>query len=630
MFNKDQLAALAKQQAQDIAVTGKFMGLMGFGQPLQGGAVSFSGQYDSLVANAAEQNINVASFVPAALLSLQEKINDKANFGKLLDSIGTGVTAHRNRHGGDMPSAALVASALSNAALLHDGLSSSATGGLYDSASVNGAAAKEFFMDSVSSHNSAHAAEVPTLAMVTIATTIANAMPIVSYLPNPKGSQTVPMVYVRQVANRDYGQTLKGDFLDGEKAANQYFDSVHRLELTSADQTTFTVKAHRCVEPGTLTPDATSGRLPLVAGATTINVGGLAFAGDEQTHATSGSTTGKLSVLAFDQDGVTLNGVAYKLISGYVDLDKDEVSITLDKALPADVKVIANVVANYEAKDANSNFILVPPGVEAKIEYQSVTARAIRAIYTASIDAITQMQNELGVDMRAAFVAVVIAKLMFEQNCRLLAEAKDRAVGIGSVRELDLSRGSSMTVAFNKTSDIASEIIPAVEEQKRRMIEDTAHAPSGFDVYVTGSLSTLMRSLADDTNFVPSGITLGAPNSMVRLGSRGTDNYYYLPSNAGVLDEGEDIIDVGGVDTVVTFAEMMMIARNEVAAKSMFLGHVAVPVVTGDVQAVAFEQGVTFYTRQAAELNKNKRFGRQSSVLRILNLPKSMTTAVTP
>ena len=98
MFNKDQLAALAKQQAQDIAVTGKFMGLMGFGQPLQGGAVSFSGQYDSLVANAAEQNINVASFVPAALLSLQEKINDKANFGKLLDSIGTGVTAHRNRH----------------------------------------------------------------------------------------------------------------------------------------------------------------------------------------------------------------------------------------------------------------------------------------------------------------------------------------------------------------------------------------------------------------------------------------------------------------------------------------------------------------------------------------------------
>lgn len=631
MFTKDQLSAASKQQARDIAVTGKFIGLMGYGQPLKPGAVSFAGQYDSLVANAAEQDINIASIVPESLLTLQEKINHKKGFGKLLDSIASGVTAYRNRHGGDMPSAALVASALSNAALLYNGqLNQSNTAGLFDSATVHSQSSKEFFMDSLSSHASAHAAEVPTLAMVTVATTIANAMPIVAYLPNPKGSQTVPMVYVRQVANRDYGQTRKGDFLDGEKAAAQYFDSVHRLELTSTDQKTFTVQARRCVLPGTFTPDTNAGRLPLVAGATTINVGGLAFAGDEQTHASSGSTTGQLPVLAFDQDGVTLAGTSYKLISGSVNLDDDIITITLDKELPAGVKVIANVVANYEAKDSNNNFILTPPGVDAKIDYQSVTARAIRAIYTASIDAITQMQNELGVDMRAAFVAVVIAKLMYEQNCRLLAEAKARAIGMGSVRELDLSRGSSMTVAFNKTSDIASEIIPAVEEQKRLMTQDTAHAPSGYDIYVTGSLSTLMRSLADDTNFVPSGITLGAPNSMVRLGSRGTDNYYYIPSTADVIAEGEEVIDDNGNQVIVTFAEMLIVARNEMAAKAMFIGHVAVPVITGDVQAVAFEQGVTFYTRQAAEVNKNKRFGRQASLLRVLNLPKSMTTAAKP
>lgn len=627
MFSKEQLAAASKQQAQDIAVTAKFMSLMGFGVPPKSGTVSFSGQYDSLVANAAENKRNIAGFIPNALLQLAASVQDKSNFSLLLDSINTGITAYRNRHGGDMPNAALVAMALGNAASLYE-LDSTKTGGLYDSANVNSASVKEFFLDSVSSHASAHTAEVPTLAMVTIATTIANALPLISFLPNPKGSQTVPMVYVRQVAAQSYGQTKKGDFLDGAKAAAQYFDAVHRLEMTSADQITWTIKAYRCVNEGTMTPDTASGRLPLVAGATSINIGGLAFAIDQQDHITSGKTTGTLNIYAYDRDGITLDGVVYKLVSGTVNLDTDTVTIVLDKALAADIKVIANVVANYEAKDANNNKILTAPSVDAQLDYAAVTAYGIRAQYTASIDAITQMQNELGVDMRAAFVAVVIAKLMFEQSCRLLSDAKARAVGSGLIRELDLTRGSDMTAAFNNTSSIAAEIVPAVEETKRRICEDTAHMPSGFDIYVTGSLSTLMRSLADDTNFVPSGLTLGTPNNMVRLGSRGSDNYYYIPHTAGVLDEGEVTIVVGGTPTAVQFAEALVCARNEMAAKSMFVGHIAVPVVTEDVRAQMFEQGVTFYTRQAAELNKHKRFGRQSFVLRVLNLPKSLTTEV--
>lgn len=627
MFSKEQLAAASKQQAQDIAVTAKFMSLMGFGAPPKSGTVSFSGQYDSLVANAAENKRNIAGFIPNALLQLAASVQDKSNFSLLLDSINTGITAYRNRHGGDMPNAALVAMALGNAASLYE-LDSTKTGGLYDSANVNSASTKEFFLDSVSSHASAHTAEVPTLAMVTIATTIANALPLISFLPNPKGSQTVPMVYVRQVAAQSYGQTKKGDFLDGAKAAAQYFDAVHRLEMTSADQITWTIKAYRCVNEGTMTPDTASGRLPLVAGATSINIGGLAFAIDQQDHITSGKTTGTLNIYAYDRDGITLDGVVYKLVSGTVNLDTDTVTIVLDKALAADIKVIANVVANYEAKDANNNKILTAPSVDAQLDYAAVTAYGIRAQYTASIDAITQMQNELGVDMRAAFVAVVIAKLMFEQSCRLLSDAKARAVGSGLIRELDLTRGSDMTAAFNNTSSIAAEIVPAVEETKRRICEDTAHMPSGFDIYVTGSLSTLMRSLADDTNFVPSGLTLGTPNNMVRLGSRGSDNYYYIPHTAGVLDEGEVTINVGGTPTAVQFAEALVCARNEMAAKSMFVGHIAVPVVTEDVRAQMFEQGVTFYTRQAAELNKHKRFGRQSFVLRVLNLPKSLTTEV--
>lgn len=637
MFSKEQLAQLSKEQATHTSLTGRFLQLMGYGDKTKDGAISFGAQYDSLVANANEANIAKASFVPESLLILEENLKGKvlpngkgSAFHAILDSIATGTQAYKNRHGGDMPSAGLVASALANASLLYKGLDVSMTGGMYDSANTGNQLAKEYFLDSVSAGASSHMAEVPALAMVTIATTIANAMPIVAYLPNPKGTQTVPLVYVRQVAKNNYGQTRRNEYLDGINAAGQYFDSVHRLALTTdVERKSFTVKAYRCVESAKiLIPDVTSGRLPLVAGATTINVSGIPFATDHNNHGQGGATTGKLSLLPLSRDQVTIGNVNVRMISGEVDLDTDTITIVFDTAIPEGINVIANVVANYEAKDGNNTPILNAPSVDAKLEYSSVTAYAIRSIYVATIDALTQMQNELGVDMRSAFIAVVISKLMLEQNTRLLHQAKERAIGQGSVRALDLSRGSDMTQAFNNTSSIAAEIIPALEDSKRRVISRSTHTPIGFDVYVTGTLSTLMKSLADDTNFIPTGLTLGAPNNIVRIGSRGSDNFYYLPEGMGVLEEVQDVYDPLDPTATSTASELLLVARNGEPAKSVFVGHIAVPVLTDDVRANAFESGVQFYTRQASEVNKTDRFGGQVFVLKIFNLPSSLTTRI--
>lgn len=630
MFDTKTLTDSSKEQAQNIAVTAKFVGLMGYGKPLQNGAVTFGAQYDSIVANATKAGFRKEAIIPAPLLVIESALEGKVgidgsrSFNAILDSINFGFTAHQNRNGGDNPHAALVATSLINAAQHYAGLTGKETDGIFDSASNVNSAAKDYFLDSVSSAQSAHTAEVPTLAMVTIATTLANALPIVAYLPNPKGSQTVPLLYVRQIAANNYGQTRKSEFLDGASAAKQYFDSVHRFEMETADNKSFSIKAYRCVQAGTMKPDDTSGRLPLVIGASLITIAGIPLANDEQSYRTSGATTGEMSLYALNSEGITVDGEVYKFTAGKINLETDTITFTLDKALPADIKVVAHVVANYEAKDENNKSILTTPSVDAKLEYDAVTAYGIRAIYTATIDALTQMQNELGVDMRAAFIAVVISKLMLEQNVRLLQTARDRAIGEGSVRGVDLLRGSSMTQAFNRTAEIAGELIPAVEETKRRIISKSNHTPSGFDIYVTGSLGTLARTLADDTNFIPSGLTLGAPNSITRLGSRGTDNYYYIPEEAEVLDFGE--MDLSG--TAVQYSEMLIIARNDVAAKSVFVGHIAVPVVTNDVRSHEFEQGVTFYTRQAAQMNRNKRFGGQVAVLKIMNLPASLTQEV--
>jgi hypothetical protein len=69
---------------------------------------------------------------------------------------------------------------------------------------------------------------------------------------------------------------------------------------------------------------------------------------------------------------------------------------------------------------------------------------------------------------------------------------------------------------------------------------------------------------------------------------------------------------------------MLVIARNSEAAKSIFVGHTAVPIVSLAVTKEAFEKGVGIYGRNAAEQNPNPRFADQCEVVNIINLPESL------
>lgn len=641
MYDNDkQLEKAQNAMAAEIRASQNLLDAMGLGQAKKTD-VELLQQFDGLVAQYKENKMSPEAFIPPSLQAIKETLKDPESFGYLLDSIQKGVIIYRNRHGGDMPSASLVASALCQAAVLHTLKDSSQANGLFDSAQAMGGKEIQGFFDSVSAHAHAHTAEVPSLAMVVIAATIANALPVISYLPNPMGTNSVPLVYVRQVSNLSFGQTDSNEYLDGANAALQYFDNVHRFKMTTdATRKTFTVTTKRKVDASTLVADANSGRLPILAGASSVSVGGIYVAEDHSGHATSSMKTGTLQLVAADTEGFKIGATTYKVTAGTTNIGTDTISITFDTAIPAGVDVIASVVGDYEAVDNENKPILTPPGSDVKLEYAVIHAYPIRALYTASIDAITQLQNELGVDQRAAFVAIVISKLMLEQTTRLLTDARKRARGTGRERKVDILRGSDYTVAFNKSSDIASEILPAIDDTKRRIVEDTQAQPSGFDVFVTGSLSTLCKTMADDTNFIPTAIPFGLPNSIVRIGSRGSDNFYYVPESSNIVFEGAEnyTVQVPNPDTDVgglvneqrerSISEMLIVPRHEQAAKSQFIGHVAVPVVTGDVTSQNFTRGVQFYSRQAAQLNNNSRFGYQAWIVKVENLPKTLSEAV--
>ena len=55
MFDQETLAKEVKQQSQQIAVTSKFMTMLGLGTAVRAGEAGLDAQYDSIVAHAAEK-----------------------------------------------------------------------------------------------------------------------------------------------------------------------------------------------------------------------------------------------------------------------------------------------------------------------------------------------------------------------------------------------------------------------------------------------------------------------------------------------------------------------------------------------------------------------------------------------
>ena len=618
-FTQEALKEASALYAQQNLVAANFLQAMNYkdGKPQDSTAL-----FDSNLNNAHSTKTNVNAIVPKEITDLLDMFKDNPNSKKqLLDSVALGIEEYRNRHG-QLPHASTVATALCAAKSIYADLKYETTGGLFDSAKDAKSKQPEVtsFYDSVHSQASTHVADVPAMAMVTITMLIANASPITAYLPNPKGTATLPLIYVRHIAGRDYGSTRKGDYLDGIKAAKQYFDAVHKFVLTTADNKTFTVTTKRQRTDANAPTGAD--RLPIVVGANRAYLNGILVGTDEYAVNKKNALASKFEPI--EDVVVQIAGVNYKLESGTHNAETDTINLVFDKVLPATAKVHVTTVADYERTDSSTGKqILLAPNTDIDLDYSAIHAYGVRAIYNATIDALMQIQNELGVDMRSAFVAIVISKLMLEQNTRLLTELSERADGLGLARVVDLSRGSYMTAAFNKTADIGAEIFPAIEEGKRRIVESTGHRPSGYDIYITGVMGSLMNSLTDDTHFIPSALTIGMPNEIVRIGSKGSDNYYYVPTQAAILAEGETTV----ANVTTLFSEMLITGRNVEAAKSVCVGHVAVPVVTGDVRSEDFKQGVTYYSKMAAQVNGITRYANQIVKLKIINLPKSLTTS---
>lgn len=523
----------------------------------------------------------------------------------IIRGLQKGIATYQSRNGGEYPSDGLIASALQDAANMLDELN-------------------------ISADSSAHVATVPALTLVTIASRIASGLPIVAMLPNPIGSQTLPMVNVRHIAKNDRGHLKEGDYIDGDKAPAQFIDSYFEFKATSADQKVFTVSPTVSYLNDTQEPDPTALALPFVKGGVGILVNGKLVATDKATASTASSTSTLVEVpnLSFTVDGVAVKA------TGTANYANHSVEITFTNALPAGVEVTATMFADYE-REENGKTLIQEPALNIVTEKGDLSAYSIRSSYTSTVEAITQMQAELGVDVRAALIALVSGKLYLEQNMRLLDRAKRMAKANGLVFEADISRGHDMTAAFNNSRDQSIELIPTIKSAILAINSQSNHAATGYDIYVSGPMAILFDLLPDDTRYVPTNAAVGANNQIIRIGTlQGGINVYSVPEtkNFKLFESGVKTVKIphdpsdplDDEEIQVSFAEIMIVARNSEAAKSIFVGHTPCPVIAREYLGERYKSGVTYFARMCVEINPIQQYSNQSAVIQVLNLPKSI------
>lgn len=534
--------------------------------------------------------------LPTSLQSLFDSIGSEEGRTLILRGMEIGIQQYKNANGGDMPSDALIASGLS-------------AGALVLSQKDKGTYCKPMF-DSLSFDHSESLSIVPNVVLATIATRIATGLPIIAYLPNPMGSNEVPIVYARTVANKDWGAMAANDYLDGSKAAHPYIDSRRQFAMSNGGSGlvyTVTPRVHYA-SYSALTPDTGSIAAPFLAGRVRILVNGVEVAHDRsKDHPTKTGT----STLQAVQD-VTLESTAILLASGTASLSTHLITATFTAALPAGAVVTAEIILDFERKDSTGVPILGAAGVDILLEGKSIYAYPVQSFVFASVGAMSNMQRELNIDARAAGVAMVQAKFYLEQTVYLLKQAKKISVAYGRTLTFDASRGvtGGASSAYNTSAELMSEFKSVLSQAKIAINKDVGNSISTFDVYCTDKGSVLFGRLAELKGYTEIPNIVGAADAITRIGyfDDGT-NVYHVPSQIALFTE------------TTTTAEVMVIARSSDPAKSMFVGFTAVPPIIRDFDPTAFEQGVAIYSRNAADINPLSRFGQQVAVINMTNLP---------
>lgn len=562
--------------------------------------------FDSMLASHQGGRDAAMSELPKSLqrmLSSKYMSDDKQ---AIFDGLADGIAEYQRRHGGDMPNAYAVAAALTTAASMFGGEKQDPNENTFDSLTLQ--------------HHEALSI-VPAATSVVIAYGISNSLPIVTMLPNPMGSNELPLVFGTAVAGIDMGVMRRGDLMDGDKSGMPYLENVHTITMNDDTLGDFSVTSHvaytaekRADKTTKFVVDTTSPVAPFLGGRVTLFVKGIAIANDQSRNH---PTISGISVLS-QIEPVKVGNKTYVLTSATANLDTHEIKAKFDSTngdLPGADDVTVQIIFDYERKDNNGNKILREPSTDMAFLHRSILAHPSRSRSTATIDAITQLANELGINWFGAAQTIAMQRYYFEQTGRLLRTAVNLCLS-----NQDPKTGRVMTFDFVKAgvspesmSDAFANVRMTLNKARSRLSRITNMPIAGYDIYVSDNGAAFFSGM-DDKHFESTGVPYGDQYSVYRIGRLRNSgaNVYYVPESMGVFNE-----DVSG-----TTAQALISPRTSQPAQAPFVGMIAVPPMVLTSRPDAFEQDVAIYSRMGAETNPIPRFANQFVLLEMINIPQ--------
>ena len=509
----------------------------------------------------------------------------------IFDSVSYGTEQYKAKNGGEMPSANVL------------------TAALYAAKQAIGGYKETHVFDDITNIEHETNAIVPSLAVTTIAAFISQANPAVAYIPNINGSNLVPIVAARYVADRTRGAMAEGDYIDGENASLPYVDSHMKFAMTLDTGSTYEVVSRVAyANYDAKTPDATSALAPFLPNHVSIRVNGVEVAHSRQRREEDRKGTFSLLPTA----GVTIGATTYTVTGSTVDFDTHEIVVTFSAALPVGVKAYAHVVLDFERKDANKiNRLLPLAGVSLKPEYGELLAAPVSFGVTANINTLTQLANELNVSLTAAAMMALQSKYYLEQTIRLLSEGRDRAIAQGRAYQFDASRGvtGNLSAAYNETGQLVKEALKIISYAQLVIKQAAGGATGAFDLYVGDTAAVFMRTLMSDF-FKTTNAPYAGYGEIVRIGTLndGT-NVYHAPNASRLCAESDRT------------SSMLLVGRGNEVVRNPFVGHIASPMQVLEAKRDPLEINLAAHARIAADVNPIGRYADQVAVINMINLP---------
>ncbi len=482
---------------------------------------------------------------------LQILLDEAGENGPVISrAIFDGIQAYEDAHGCNVP-ADVVEQAIHSAYSL----------------TVEGRRKAGMALDSASSLHQDNISLQPNRAVVAILATMSEAIPVAHYLPADIGSNEARLAILTHVAKDTYGSYSSGGLIDGTLSGGRYISTKRIHKCTIDGSGNFTGKL-TAIQSTTEVCDSNGAVVPLLRGRGKVYVNGVPVAREVSAEGTGNSAI---------SGQVTIGSTTYQ-IAGTINPDTGVIAGTTTPAIPTTTPIHVESAIDYERNSA------IVPNIVTFVRTHSLLATPWRVNTSSSIDARTQMSNELGLDPYSEGVIAIQAQFANERHYDVINYASRLAVQNNvpydfqwALRSPDMTR-SKLWYDFAYPLALASQVMA-----ENTMNHGITH------LYVGKNIAAQWRGLPAEI-WEPSGIA-DRPG-IFRIGRLfGMFDVYYTPKGVTEAADGSS-------------AEVLCVGRaTDVTRNPFVLGDAVTPMVKALAVNGDLNEGAAFYARNFTEVN---------------------------